>query len=145
MLWLKLGANQPSSAAKFGSALIFLAAAFLLMVLAASYAADSRVSPLWLIGVYFLFTVGELLLSPVGLSTMTRIAPAQMSGIVLGIWFLATAFGNKLAGDIGGAFTTSDPDALVLSFLAQAGLVAVAAALIFGLVPIVKKLSEGER
>lgn len=143
-LWLKLGENQPSSPAKFGMALVFLAASFLLMVPAASYAADSRVSPLWLIGVYLLFTIGELLLSPVGLSTMTRIAPARMTGIVLGCWFLAAALGNKLAGDIGGAFTTSDPDALVLSFLAQAGLVAVAAALMFGLVPIVKRLSEGD-
>lgn len=143
-LWLKLGANQPSSAAKFGLALVFLAASFLLMVSAASFAAESRVSPFWLIGLYFLFTIGELLLSPVGLSTMTRIAPARMTGIVLGVWFLATAFGNKLAGDIGGAFTASDPDTLVLSFLAQAALVAVAAALMFGLVPIVKRLSEGD-
>jgi POT family proton-dependent oligopeptide transporter len=114
------------------------------MVPAASYAADSRVSPLWLLGVYLLFTIGELLLSPVGLSTMTRIAPARMTGIVLGVWFLAAALGNKLAGDIGGAFKTNDPDALVLSFLAQAALVAVAAALMFGLVPIVKRLSEGD-
>ncbi len=55
---------------------------------------------------------------------MTRIAPQRMSGQVLGLWFLATAFGDKLAGDIGGAFTASDPDGLALSFLAQAGLVA---------------------
>ncbi|HVZ04797.1 peptide MFS transporter [Hyphomicrobium sp.] len=143
-LWLKLGASQPSAPAKFGLALVFIAAAFLLMVPAASYAADSRVSPLWLLGVYLLFTIGELLLSPVGLSTMTRIAPARMTGIVLGVWFLAAALGNKLAGDIGGAFKTNDPDALVLSFLAQAALVAVAAALMFGLVPIVKRLSEGD-
>jgi POT family proton-dependent oligopeptide transporter len=143
-LWLKLGKNQPSSPAKFGMALVFLAASFLLMVPAASFAAESRVSPLWLIGLYFLVTIGELLLSPVGLSTMTRVAPARMTGLVLGIWFLATALGNKLAGDIGGAFTATDPDTLVLSFLAQAALVAVAAALMFGLVPIVKRLSEGD-
>jgi proton-dependent oligopeptide transporter, POT family len=143
-LWLKLGNYQPSSPVKFGLGLTFLAASFLLMVPAANYAADGRVSPLWLIGLYFLFTVGELMLSPVGLSTMTRIAPQRMSGQVLGLWFLATAFGDKLAGDIGGAFTTSDPDALALSFLAQAGLVAVAAALMFAVAPIVRRLSEGE-
>jgi POT family proton-dependent oligopeptide transporter len=143
-LWLTLGPRQPSSPVKFGLGLVFLAASFLLMVPAASYAGDGRVSPLWLVGLYFLFTVGELMLSPVGLSTMTRIAPPRMVGIVLGVWFLAAAFGNKLAGDIGGAFTASDPDALVLSFLAQAALVAVAAALMFGLAPIAKRLSEGE-
>jgi POT family proton-dependent oligopeptide transporter len=67
-----------------------------------------------------------------------------MTGLVLGVWFLATALGNKLAGDIGGAFTASDPDTLVLSFLAQAGIVAAAAALMFALAPIVKRLSEGD-
>ncbi|HEY8194358.1 MAG TPA: peptide MFS transporter [Hyphomicrobium sp.] len=143
-LWIKLGERQPSAPTKFGLALVFLAASFLLMVPAASYAADARVSPFWLIGLYFLFTIGELLLSPVGLSTMTRIAPARMTGLVLGVWFLATALGNKLAGDIGAAFTASDPDTLVLSFLAQAALVAAAAALMFGLAPIVKRLSEGD-
>ncbi|AGK59480.1 amino acid/peptide transporter [Hyphomicrobium denitrificans 1NES1] len=143
-LWLKLGAQQPSAPAKFGLALVFLAAGFLLMIPAASYAAEARVSPFWLIGLYFLFTIGELLLSPVGLATMTRIAPERMTGIVLGFWFLAAALGNKLAGDIGGAFTASDPDTLVLSFLAQAGIVAAAAALMFALVPVAKRLSEGD-
>ncbi len=143
-LWMNLGKYQPSSPVKFGLGLVLLAAAFLLMVPAANYASDGRVSPLWLVGLYFLFTVGELMLSPVGLSTMTRIAPQRMSGQVLGLWFLATAFGDKLAGDIGGAFTATDPDALALSFLAQAGLVAVAAALMFAVAPIVRRLSEGE-
>ena len=143
-LWLKLGARQPSAPIKFAVGLAFVAAAFLLMVGAAGYAAEGRVSPFWLIGLYFLFTIGELMLSPVGLSTMTRIAPARMTGLVLGIWFLAAAFGNKLAGDIGGAFTASDPDALVLSFLAQAALVAVAAMLMFALAPTIRRLSEGE-
>jgi len=143
-LWLKLGAQQPSAPAKFGLALVFLAGGFMLMIPAASYAAEARVSPLWLIGLYFLFTIGELLLSPVGLAAMTRVAPARMTGIVLGIWFLAAALGNKLAGDIGGAFTASEPDTLMLSFLAQAGIVAAAAALMFALVPIAKRLSEGD-
>jgi POT family proton-dependent oligopeptide transporter len=140
---MKLGSRQPSSPIKFGIGLVFLASAFLLMVPAASLAADGRVSPLWLVGLYFLFTVGELMLSPVGLSTMTRIAPRQMTGSVLGIWFLAAAFGNKLAGDIGGAFTATDADALMFSFLAQAALVAVAATLMFAVAPIVNRLSDG--
>jgi POT family proton-dependent oligopeptide transporter len=143
-LWMRLGDRQPSSPVKFGLGLTLLAASFLLMVPAANLAADGRVSPLWLLGLYFLFTVGELMLSPVGLSTMTRIAPSRMSGQVLGLWFLATAFGNKIAGDIGGAFTASDPDALALSFLAQAALVAVAAAFMFAVAPTVKRLSDGE-
>jgi proton-dependent oligopeptide transporter, POT family len=142
-LWLRLGHRQPSSPIKFALGLVFLAAGFLLMVPAAGYASDGRVSPLWLIGLYFLFTVGELMLSPVGLSTMTRIAPKRMTGFVLGLWFLAAAFGNKLAGDIGGAFTATDPDMLVLSFLAQAALVAVAATFMFAVAPIVNRLAAG--
>src|SRR5262249_4556812 len=143
-MWIKLGDRQPSAPIKFALGLSFVAASFLLMVAAAGYAGDGRVSPLWLIGLYLLFTIGELFLSPVGLSTMTRVAPAQMTGLVLGIWFLAAAFGNKLAGDIGGAFTASDPDALVFSFLAQAALVAVAAVLMFALAPTIRRLSEGD-
>jgi POT family proton-dependent oligopeptide transporter len=143
-LWLKLGPNQPSSPVKFALGLAFLAAGFLLMVPAANYAAEGRVSPLWLLGLYFLFTVGELMLSPVGLSTMTRIAPAKMTGFVLGLWFLAAAFGNKLAGDVGAAFTATDPEALSLSFLAQSALVAVAAAFMFAVAPIVNRLSDGK-
>lgn len=144
-IWIKLGPQQPSAPVKFGLGLSFLAVSFLLMVPAAGFAADGRVSPLWLISLYFLFTVGELMLSPVGLSTMTRVAPQRMTGLVLGLWFLATAFGNKLAGDIGGAFTATDPDALALSFLAQAALVAVAAILMFALTPTVKRLAEEGR
>jgi POT family proton-dependent oligopeptide transporter len=142
-LWLRLGHRQPSSPIKFALGLVFLAAGFLLMVPAAGFASDGRVSPLWLIGLYLLFTVGELMLSPVGLSTMTRIAPKRMTGFVLGLWFLAAAFGNKLAGDIGGAFTATDPDMLVLSFLAQAALVAVAATFMFAVAPIVNRLAAG--
>ena len=56
-LWMKLGKHQPSSPVKFGLGLTFLAASFLLMVPAANYAADGRVSPFWLLGLYFLFTV----------------------------------------------------------------------------------------
>ena len=111
-LWLKLGARQPSAAVKFAIGLVFLSSSFLLMVPAATLAAAGKVSPLWLVGLFLLQTIGELLLSPVGLSTMTRLAPARMTGFVLGIWFLAAAFGNKLAGVLGGGFTSDDPAAL---------------------------------
>ena len=130
-LWMWLGARQPSPAIKFAFGLLFLSASFLLMVPAATLAASGKVSPLWLIGLFFLQTVGELLLSPVGLSTMTKLAPQRMTGLVLGIWFLAAAFGNKLAGVMGGGFTSDDPGALASAFLAQAALVAIAAGLMF--------------
>jgi proton-dependent oligopeptide transporter, POT family len=144
-LWIHLGARQPSPVIKFGFGLLFLASSFLLMVPAAKLAASGAVSPLWLIGLFFLQTVGELLLSPVGLSTMTKLAPERMTGLVLGIWFLAAAFGNKLAGVLGGGFTSDNPDALASAFMWQAVLVAIAAGLLFLAAPWVKRLSHDER
>ena len=144
-LWMRWGVKQPSPAVKFAFGLVFLATSFLLMVPAATLAVSGRVSPLWLVGLFFLQTVGELLISPVGLSTMTRLAPLRTTGLVLGLWFLAAAFGNKLAGVLGSGFSSSDPAALASSFLTQAGLVAVAAGLLFVAAPWVKKLSVSAR
>jgi proton-dependent oligopeptide transporter, POT family len=144
-LWMRLGSRQPGPAIKFALGLVLLAASFLLMVPAAQLAASGRVSPLWLVGLFFLQTAGELLISPVGLSAMTRLAPARMTGLVLGIWFLAAAFGNKLAGVFGGGFTSDDPAGLATAFATQAAAVIAAAVLLFAVAPWVKKLSESAR
>jgi POT family proton-dependent oligopeptide transporter len=103
------------------------------------------VSPLWLVGLFFMQTVGELFLSPVGLSTMTKLAPVRMVGLILGVWFLAAAWGNKLAGVLGGAFTATDGMALAHYFLWQAALVAVATVVLVALTPWVKRLMGGVR
>lgn len=115
------------------------------MVPAAQLTAAGKVSPLWLVGLFFLQTVGELLLSPVGLSAMTRLAPARATGLVLGVWFLAAAWGNKLAGVMGGQFSGGKSEALYSFFLTQAIWVAVAAALLLCVSPWVKKLSQTAR
>jgi proton-dependent oligopeptide transporter, POT family len=141
-IWIRLGARQPGPTVKFAIGLLFLASSFLLMVPAATLAAAGKVSPLWLVGLFFLQTVGELLLSPVGLSTMTKLAPERMTGLVLGLWFLAAAFGNKLAGVLGGGFSSADSAALGAGFLTQAIMVAIAAGLLFCLAPWVKALSR---
>lgn len=144
-LWMRLADRQPSSPVKFGLALVFLALSFLLMVPAALLTVEGRISPLWLVGLFFLQTVGELMLSPVGLSTMTRLAPQRAVGLVLGIWFLGFALGSKLAGVLGAAFTATDPDALAWSFLWQAGMAAAAALAFFALTPWIKRLMGGVR
>jgi POT family proton-dependent oligopeptide transporter len=64
----------------------------------------SQVSPWWLVGCYLFQTLGELCLSPVGLSAMTKLAPARAGGFVMGIWFLAASVGNWLAGKAGSLF-----------------------------------------
>jgi POT family proton-dependent oligopeptide transporter len=98
-LWIRLGRRNPSSPAKFALALLLLALGFAVMIGAASAAvAGGRVSPLWLVLSYLLQTLGELCLSPVGLSAMSVLAPARIAGLVMGVWFLALSVGNYLAG-----------------------------------------------
>jgi POT family proton-dependent oligopeptide transporter len=100
---------------------------------------------LWLVGLFFLQTTGELFLSPVGLSTMTKLAPRRAVGLVLGIWFLSFALGSKLAGVLGAGFTATDPAVLAWSFAWQAGLAAAAALAFFALTPWIKRLMGGVR
>jgi POT family proton-dependent oligopeptide transporter len=141
--WVRLDTRQPSSPMKFVLGLLFLGLSFLLMVPAAMLSAEGRVSPLWIVGLFFLQTVGELFLSPVGLSTMTKLAPMRLVGLMLGVWFLAAAWGNKLAGVLGGGVTATDAQGLATFFLQQAALVGVATLLLLVLVPWVKKLMGG--
>jgi proton-dependent oligopeptide transporter, POT family len=109
ILWRRLADLEPSSPAKFAFGLFFAGIAFLLLVPAGSMAqsgAGLLVSPWWLIGCYFLEEVGELCLSPVGLSVVTKLAPARVLGLMMGVWLLSTAVGNKLAGWTAGFFST---------------------------------------
>ena len=143
--WVRLGPRQPSSPMKFTIGLAFLGLSFLLLVPAAMLTATGRVSPLWLVGLFFLQTIGELLLSPVGLSTMTKLAPMKYVGLMLGVWLMATAWGSKLAGVLGSGFTANDAPGLATFFLQQAALVGVATLMLLALVPWVKKLMGGVR
>ena len=106
-LWLRLGARNPSSTVKFTMALVFLGLAFAIMIGAAAVAATGvRVSPLWLVLSYLLQVWGELCLSPVGLSAMSTLAPARISGLVMGVWFLALGVGSYLAGMAASVYET---------------------------------------
>jgi len=114
------------------------------MVPAAQGIVAGKVSPWWLIGVYFLQTLGEMCLSPVGLSTMSKLAPARLTGLVLGVWFLATALGNKLSGTLSADFSSKDPTALARFFSNQAIVVGVMAVVLLALVPWVRHLMGKE-
>lgn len=141
--WLRLGKRQPSSPVKFTFGLLFIGLGYLLMVPAAMLTAYGKISPLWLVGLYFLEVVGEMFLSPVGLSTVTKLAPAKLLGIMMGVWFLAAALGNKLAGYLGGFFDKDNPGTMMklyggiaIGLLLSAGILAV-------LTPKIKKLMGG--
>ncbi len=104
--WIALGRREPSSPAKFAYGLFFVGAGFLTVAVAAMFSGPSgqRVGPGWLLTVYLCHTFGELCLSPVGLSTMTKLAPARFASQVMGIWFLADAMGNFVGGQVAGVF-----------------------------------------
>jgi POT family proton-dependent oligopeptide transporter len=142
-IWIRLGDRQPSSPVKFSLGLFFLATSFLLMVPAAQLTLAGKVSPLWLVGLFLLQTIGELLLSPVGLSMMTKLAPTRMVGLMMGIWFLGDAFGNKLAGVLASSFDAANPETLAGFFAWQAALVLVATVVLVTLTPWVKGLMRG--
>ena len=105
-MWVALGRRNldPSSPAKFGLALVLVGIGFLVMMWAAQLVVSTggKVAPTWLLLTYMLHTFGELCLSPVGLSNITKIAPKRYVGQMLGTWFLGSAVGNALAGLIGG-------------------------------------------
>ncbi|HEX7149989.1 MAG TPA: peptide MFS transporter [Thermoanaerobaculia bacterium] len=103
-LWLRLGRHEPSSPVKFTLGLVFLSLSFVLIIPAARMFETSgqRVSALWLIGLYFLQMVGELCLSPVGLSLVARLSPARITGLMMGVWLAATAMGNYVAAWLAG-------------------------------------------
>src|SRR2546425_3240719 len=107
-LWVRLGARQPSSPAKFALALMFVGLAFVLLMPAGATAQGGvKVSPLWLVGAYFIEELGEVCLYPVGLSVVTKLAPARIVGLMMGVFFLSNALGNKLAGWSAGFISTT--------------------------------------
>jgi proton-dependent oligopeptide transporter, POT family len=110
-LWTKLGPREPSTPAKFAIGLFFVGLSFVLLLIPAfrlQAAPGLRVSPFWLVGCYFIQELGELAISPVGLSVFTKLSPARIVGLMLGVWFLASAVGNKVAG-LAAGFISSAP------------------------------------
>jgi POT family proton-dependent oligopeptide transporter len=142
-LWIKLGRLEPSSPAKFAYGLFFVALSVLLMVPASRLAASGKVSLLWLVGVYFLSVVGELCLSPVGLSTVTKLAPASLVGMMMGVWFVSIAIGEKIAGYLAGHLSGNDTSVLVPLFGYTGIVVLVAVAILAIIAPRVRKLMGG--
>ena len=107
--WIKLGKHDPSSPAKFAAGLFFTGLSFAVLIGGAELAAGgNRVSPWWLVLVYLLQTIGELSLSPVGLSAMTKLAPARIVGLMMGVWFLATSVGEYIGGLFAGLYGSLD-------------------------------------
>jgi proton-dependent oligopeptide transporter, POT family len=146
-LWIRLGRYEPTTPTKFAFGLFFVGLSFLFLLIPAFAIQGSlgagtalRVSPFWLIGCYFIQELGELSLSPVGLSVFTKLSPVKIVGMMLGVWFLADAVGNKVAGYAAG-FISSAP---LPQLFGVVGGVCVGASLVaFAMVKPVRKLMGG--
>ncbi|HHJ53377.1 MAG TPA: MFS transporter [Caldithrix abyssi] len=102
--WLRKRGKEPSTPAKIGIGMFISGLAMIVMVIASHLGGNldaNNMSPGWLISSYFIVTIGELFLSPMGLSFVSKVAPARMRGLMMGGWFGATAVGNYLSGFIG--------------------------------------------
>jgi len=126
-LWVRLGRREPGSPAKFSLGLISLGAGFAVLALGATYTlGGEQVSPMWLIVTYLLHTIGELCLSPVGLSAMTKLAPVRVAGLMMGVWFMSNAVGNYIGGRLASFYEALPLPALfgvIAAFAIGAGLI----------------------
>lgn len=106
MFWdfLRSKSKEPSSVEKFSIALLLISISFLILAVGAYFSKTGLVSPLWLVIGYFVMTIAELCLSPIGLSLVSKLAPKSMLSLTMGVWFLTSFVGNLLAGIWGGNY-----------------------------------------
>jgi len=147
-IWVQLGARNldPSAPVKFALGLILMGVGFYVMVLASRYVvAGEKVLPTWLVLTYLFHTFGELCLSPVGLSSFSKLAPARFVGQSLGVWFIATALGNNIAGEISGDFNWEDPSRMPDQFMFIFWWGVIAGGVLLLLSPWLRKFLAGVR
>ena len=149
-IWVAMDRRNanPSSTVKFSLGLVFAGLGFAIMIPAANMVVASggalKVSPMWLVVSYILQTIGELCLSPVGLSTMTKLSPRKYVGQMMGIWFLATSVGNLIAGLVGGNVDPEKLEQMPKLFIGTTAALVGAAILLAILTPFIKKLIPNE-
>jgi len=148
MLWVALAnaKRELSMPFKFGLGLIQLGLGFLVMVFASkvAFANSLGAGPGWLVLTYLLHTMGELCLSPVGLSSVTKLSPKKLVGQMMGIWFMASALGNLIAGLVAGRFSddviSAQPSLMSEQYMLIFYVTAGAGAVMLALSPWIKKL-----
>lgn len=157
-LWIRLAraGKEPSSVTKFAIGMVLTAVSFVVMLPALSTVSVAEgvnpdylfafpyrtVSPNFLIALYFFTTCAELCISPVGLSSMSRLAPSRLAGMVMGTWFLGTSIGNYLAGRAAGLSASRG-----YGFLFQTLIICslVIAAALFVVAPMIRRMMQGDQ
>jgi len=152
LLWIYLSKRkiEPNSAIKFGLGFLFLAAAFYVFYTTRFFADENGKTSLNVFTIaYLVITLGELCLSPIGLSLMTKLAPGRMQGLMMGMWFLASAYGQYAAGLLGADMSLTDPNATPTQKLISytdgyqdlALYALIAGLLLIALSPVIRRLS----
>ena len=142
-IWMKLGqkGKEPSSPLKFAFGLLLLGLGFVAMIFAAKEAVAGKVNMFWLILTYLLHTTGELCLSPIGLSLVTKLSPVRLASSFMGVWFLAVALGNYAAGAVLSSNYDTMDHSVFFSIPAMMGI--GSGLLLLVLVKPIKKLMHG--
>jgi len=142
-MWTNLGrrGRDPSIPAKMAMGLLLVSFGFVFMLGASKQSvAEGKAAMLWVVAAYFFHTAGELCLSPVGLSMVTKLAPARFASALMGVWFIANAVANYLAGLIGGyAEKLGEFDLFLAITLATA----VAGTVLLAVAPLLKRMMHG--
>ncbi|MCH1624099.1 peptide MFS transporter [Ferdinandcohnia quinoae] len=139
--WMKLGKRQPSIPKKFSFGLLFAGLSFLVILLPAYFGgSDSLVSPLWLVLSYFIVVLGELCLSPVGLSATTKLAPAAFTAQTMSLWFLSNAAAQAINAQIVKFYT---PETEMVYFGVIGGASIVLAIILFIISPKIQSFMKG--
>ncbi len=141
---------NPPAAVKYAMGMIFLGIGFAFLAYGASGivsgATSAKVSMAWLVFAYLFHTLGELCLSPVGLSYVSKLVPARMIGVMFGIWYLAIAIGNKTAGSMGGMIEEITSKYSLTTFFLIFTLIPIGIGILaLCLHPLLKKLMHGVR
>ncbi len=140
-IWVKLAraGKEPTSVNKFGIGMVLLSLSFVVMLPTIGAIGHHKVSGGYLMGLYFFYTLAELCISPVGLSSMSKLAPKRLAGMVMGTWFLGTAIGIYLAGRAT-SISSSRGYSFLFVFLIVASLLMAAA--LFLVAPMIKKMMD---
>jgi proton-dependent oligopeptide transporter, POT family len=139
VIWIKLGTRGPSIGQKFATGLLLAGISFAVMALASSVAGDNLASPLWLVGVYVIQTLGELFLSPVGLAATTVLAPRAFLSQMMALWFLAPAAGQAITAQL----VQATEDASDTAYFGGLAVVTIAVAfVVYALAPWIRRHTD---
>ena len=142
-LWVKLGDRQPSIPQKFSLGLLFAGLSFIVILLPGYFGGtDTLVNPLWLVLSIFIVVLGELCLSPVGLSATTKLAPAAFSAQTMSLWFLSNAAAQGLNAQLVKFYS---PETEMMYFGIIGGIAIVLSIIVFALSPIIQRSMKGVR